>query len=196
MSTVSTTFRLNLNYLESNPHKNNFEDIGIQSVLFEYKVAGTLNTFTVSGARSGNFFIATVELAPNTEYEVRSKVTNTQGTVNSIFQTFETDDLTEYDNVQFTILKQEGEGGLGSTSAPLPVAGAELVITNPLGTDWTARSTTPRGLAWFQRIPRGTYAYTLTLPLYTPKAGTVNTGMVFSDGTHGTITFTDDDLLP
>jgi hypothetical protein len=190
-SGVTTTFRINLRYIESTPYKGNIEDLGVTGVNFEYKISGESNIQTVMGQKSGDFYTVTLgggtpvfgntgigSLSPNTTYQVRAIVANPQGIQESAWQEFTTSDLTIYDNIELSVAN-----GTAGTGPYPPLAGAVLTITNPDGPDWVSRATTQRGLAWIQKIPRGSYAYSLACATFTTVTGNFNTSV----GNQGTI---------
>lgn len=166
-NTVQVTFRLDPRFIETTPFLNDWQDIGITEVKFIRRINGQTAQTEVTASLVGTKYQATVNLLPNESYDVRARVTNANGSVLSLaWETFDTSDTTVYDNVEVLAVL---------TEALTPLSDAELVIENPLGADWTSRATTENGRAWIQRIPRGTYDYTLTKAGYDPVTGSVNT---------------------
>jgi len=183
-SGVNTTFRINTEYVETTPYKDNPEDIGITSVTFLIRRVGEPSITQASGSKVGKFWEGSRNLTPNTSYEVRTRIVNPQGTELSGWQQFDTDDLTTYDNVEVKVMKHIEE-----TGQDVPLAGAKIIITNPNGSDWESRETTEKGLAWYQRVPRGTYSYTISRTGYDPVSGTVNTAS--NGGNMGVVVLTE-----
>lgn len=166
---VQVKFRLDPRFLESSPYQENWQDIGIDSVVFRYNVLGSANFDERSGqqVQEGNriYYEGTLELDANTDYQVRVRVTNSQGTVSSSILDFDTADTEVYYNYEVVVR---------DANSLDPINGAELTLYEDSG--YTnildiSRPSVDNGRAWIQRVPSGNYYYTISASGYDQEQG-------------------------
>ena len=169
MATVTATLRVKKLYFESSPMWTTWDDMQITSVKFYVSaVDGVQTTQIIDGVIGTEFITASAMLESGTNYSIKAVAYSPYHTsgISGAAVLIDSDDTTTYYNVEAYVLDR-------TTSHPI---GDAIFILDPGG---IAKSFTSRadGLVWLQRIPAGTYAYTVTKTgAYTAVGGTITLG--------------------
>lgn len=170
MATVTATLRVKKLYFESSPMWTTWDDMQITSVKFYVSaVDGVQTTQIIDGVIGTEFITASAMLESGTTYSIKAVAYSPYHTsgISGAAVLIDSDDTTTYYNVEAFVLDR-------NTSKPIEDA---IFTLDPGGTEQKSFTSRVDGLVWLQRIPAGTYSYTVTKAgVYNAANGTITLG--------------------